>query len=1005
MSTGYDGPAPALTQDAVQRVAASGQPASFLPGGFALASARKANAWDGTELFGGTVKQDANRALDARSWFGSPGLVGIQDRMVDEEPTLQAMRLAITLPLLGDAWRMEAPTVPTPQEQEATDFAELALFEHLDCDDGWHGWIEQAVQYQWRGFLPSELFWPYDREMKRTLLGLRPLMPKTVREWSSTPDGWELKQWPATGDMAKGRGWRGTVLQPDEYINLRYMPKGSSPAPMGAFRPAYADWMASSNMRVLEAQGWQRAAYGVPTIKVDPTAPGFDDAQSTIDAVNLAAKNYRSGLLAAQMMPPGYEMIFQDFPFRGEELGKAILAKRHSMLMVVLATFLRTGETKGALALHDGQVAFFTKSLQQAANKIARVLSRYVVKRLIAKNFPAVRRFPAVKAPEIRIGDPAALVEAIVGALDKGAVVDSDRAVEDRIREVLSAPPRPEPAAGPLDPDEGGGKTDKGDPEDEVDEETAEEQGTKPKGDDEPEVEAGERPLFTAGGIPTYLRWDNIRDSIVDPEGQAELDRLLTEFKERHDPAGDPAAPPIVVLDGKVVARAAGMDLRSEVENAPESPASVPEEEPEPVEPTVDTPEQVDANAANVGASAEEGDPEAIERYADDLLSASDEDLDRLSDAIDEAVADLLAAERHLRGPSALRYAERVKRLNEDQPTTGPRGRALRACEEVVRLSETVDRTYAGKTEQVRIIDDWRKRIAEPYAAEVSKAADLPAVARAPVPGQKELVGALSVNLRAAYRSGQASVRNEIDRIEADPDLRKRIERGDAEVGGDGDMPAPPRLSDRCGEGCGCTREVDAYFVDMTLAERMTVAGACPQPDDSLRLARKRTAKAPTPNPDLPASDIDDIDPEDSIYAVARTTVDAAARRVSDATALAAQGAGEAGVLPASSVLAEAVAGAVLALAPSGDKHQAQADVNDIFGLGRRQEQRAEVDPGWTFMYSALLESASCDSCLGHDGETFGADQLDEYRTPASWCEAVPQSLCNCLTIAVPPAG
>ena len=93
----------------------------------------------------------------------------------------------------------------------------------------------------------------------------------------------------------------------------------------------------------------------------------------------------------------------------------------------------------------------------QAAARIAKALSvgRHApIKRLVAKNFPDVRRFPTVQPPEIRIGDPATLVTAIVEASSKGALVDGDRAIEDRLREILSVPARPEPAGGPLDPDD-----------------------------------------------------------------------------------------------------------------------------------------------------------------------------------------------------------------------------------------------------------------------------------------------------------------------------------------------------------------------------------------------------------------------------------------------------------------------------------------------------------------------------------------------------------------------
>ena len=838
-----DTTAPVVTAEGIAAAVKSGELTRFYPVGFDQGLAlsvggRSSRGWGGAQLRGGLPDMEGNRNLTGSEWWGAPGRIGVVEKMVREEPTLQAMRLAMTLPLMSGTWGMLAPEDPTPQEQEATDFADLALFEHLDSDGGWHGWLEQAVQYQWRGFTPSEPYWPYDRELKRTLLGLKPLMPWTVKKWVQEPDErYGLEQWPRTGDLPPGANRQAVALTADELLNLRYMPAGGDPAPMGAFRPSYGDYMAASTYRVLESQGFSRASYGVPTIEVDPTVQGFDGTQETIDDVNLAAQNYRADFRSAMMFPKGYKLTFQEFPFRGDMLREAITAKRHSMGMSVLATFLRTGETKGALSLHDGQVLFFTISLQQAANMIARALSvgRHApIKLLIAKNFPDVRRFPTVQPPEIRIGDPAALVTAIVDASSKGVLTDPDRGIEDRIREVLSLPGRPEPVSGPLNPDEP-------DPDDEVDDDTAEEQEAPPK----------------KGAKPKPAD-DEVEEDVAEEQGQS-----------------------------ATIALAAG-------------------------------------------------------------------------------------------------YGDRV--------IAGPRGRALRACEEAVRFSETRGKTDAGKEEQARIIYEWRQRIAEPYGRELTTSADLPDAQSRPVPGQKALIEALSANLRAAYRAGGESVRNESDRIAADPELQKRIAGGDVDVGEGGDVPAPARLS---GSGCGCGVG-DPWLIRLSLKERMEQAGKRP---DGWELAKKREVQAPPPDDDMPESDFDDIDPEDSIYSVAKTTATSQADKVRMTAIAALQAQGTGGALPEAASIAGIVTTSVESLATSSDMHQAQADVNTIFGLGRSQELRAE---GFSlYIYSAMLESDSCDACLGHDGETFGADQLDVYATPAGWCEAVPQDLCNCITLGI----
>jgi len=132
---------------------------------------------------------------------------------------------------------------------------------------------------------------------------------------------------------------------------------------------------------------------------------------------------------------------------------------------------------------------------------------------------------------------------------------------------------------------------------------------------------------------------------------------------------------------------------------------------------------------------------------------------------------------------------------------------------------------------------------------------------------------------------------------------------------------------------------------------------------------------------------------------VAATTADAAAARVQAEVMRALQSAGVGGALPAGEDIPAVVGSAVGALSPGSDAAQGQRDANTIFGLGRSQQMRAEGVE--RYLYSTLLESQSCEPCRSHDGEVFGADRLDDYATPASWCEG--GDLCNCLIIGLLP--
>jgi hypothetical protein len=310
-----------------------------------------------------------------------------------------------------------------------------------------------------------------------------------------------------------------------------------------------------------------------------------------------------------------------------------------------------------------------------------------------------------------------------------------------------------------------------------------------------------------------------------------------------------------------------------------------------------------------------------------------------------------------------------------DKMLTGPKGRPVRALEETVRLSETRGATNAGKDELARVLTRWREDVAQEYAEAIdAEAADLGDVASIPVPGQAELVESIRPALRRVYRAGGLSVVAELERIEADPALARRIADGTAEVGVD--IAPPARM---CDHG--------------SLLELMASApGAYAAPKGK----GKRRVKAPAPSPDAQQSLFDDIEPEEAIDAIARTTAATMAGRLRASAAATVQAQGMGGMLP--SGLVGLVTQGILDLSPGVERNQAQGDVNTTFGLARTQQQQAEGVS--RFMFSNLLESDTCGNCEQFDGTVFGADELEFFATPFSDCEGGDR--CNCLVLGIP---
>lgn len=371
--------------------------------------------------------------------------------------------------------------------------------------------------------------------------------------------------------------------------------------------------------------------------------------------------------------------------------------------------------------------------------------------------------------------------------------------------------------------------------------------------------------------------------------------------------------------------------------------------------------------------------PETREQWRDRIENTSPPEINTPPAAPDEPAADeggegADEAEDESETPPMAAAELPPERMRFDQMLTGPRSRPVRALEEVVRVSETNGATNAGKDEVGRILTRWREDTAGEYAGRIAEQADdLGDVADIEVPGEAELVASLKPALRQAYRAGGVSVINELDRLEADPALARKVATGTAEAGAD--HPAPERTMHERRGWLALMREAPGAFAN----------------------GPGRKVKAPKKAPEAQQTLFDDIDPEEAIDAVARTTAAAMSSRLRTSAAAALQAQGIGGMLPQN--VRAVVTQGILDLSSGVERNQAQGDVNTVFGLGRTQTQQAE---GVTrYMFSNLLESETCAECEQFDGTIFGASELEFFATPFSECEGGDK--CNCLILSVPP--
>lgn len=307
----------------------------------------------------------------------------------------------------------------------------------------------------------------------------------------------------------------------------------------------------------------------------------------------------------------------------------------------------------------------------------------------------------------------------------------------------------------------------------------------------------------------------------------------------------------------------------------------------------------------------------------------------------------------------------------------GPGGRPLTNLERCVRLRETSGAMQGAREEIGQVVESWRLGVLDKVVGQVLQGdvATVDEVVEVEVPEQEALAAQIEDVLRGSYRAGADSVEAELDRQARDPELVDKIEEGDVEVGEGGD--------------------VEATKPSMTPLRALHVRAGLYR--GSVRLARR-----PVDQPPVEAegeSVADSIDPEQSISAVASTTVQSIVNRIKDEFAAILQGLSIGGVIAAAQFedVAPKVLAGLKALSLGKDLASAQRDSNTLFGLGRIQKARSLKDAQPEATFSNLIESQTCDPCKAANGRRVGPDELDEYATPYSKCEG--GNMCNCLLL------
>jgi len=1056
----------------VQRAIESGKPVTVdHPEALALAAAgargipRKRVTPTTVGIIGGETTVEINPRLTQYDWFGSYGDIGFRDRMPREWDTAQAIRNEWTLAVMERDWQIKPVKGGDKNDLLVAQFYRTAIEDHYrGGEGGMDGLIGQFAPLAWNGVIPSQPYFPHDRSFTMKddagkvvmegaqFLQMAPVGTNTIQNWLPEygPDGsvrYGLRLYQQTTDGPGGvfgRASRGrsrhlssgsTIDIPAQrIIQARYLPNGDDPAPYGLGRALWFGYKASESLNKFLLQGAEKAAFGIPQIVIGPEASEGERA-----TVNQLVANLRVGAIARFSLPDGYSVVWHEVPWSAKEILDALTLLQKAAHRATNTQHLFTGSDNGTQSLHGSQTKAFHTGVNVVCKAIVQALSQGPVdtapfKQLGVLNFKGLRQFPSLTFGPPPVVDVKTWMDGVSAAVSAG-VLTPDGGVEASVRDVLQLDEMPPetlemwrakienesvPDVNPANPTPRVEDDDEPDPKPPT--------PTKAKapeadegGEEADKMEAGAKPapVAAAEASPRGV----VLMAYPDAAGREALGILRSRFERDVGPLEDKGPAHVTLLYlGKGLSGDDVADLRAIAAGALSSGSL-----------------SVDVVGVDTFPATEnsEGRVPVILRIQSDALSDMHDRLLRRTTAINrqnqfddylphmtlgywtgaepptlpktgvpktltlERVA-LVVGDDEVDSFGVVAAADLGERSRFDRMLSGPRGRPVRPIEEVVALSETTGQTSLGKEVVSGILLRWRDKTAALYGELVENAADsLGDVATIPVPNQRELIEELTEALRTSYRSGVRSVERETARLEASPDLRKRVESGMApDVGEPGTVAPPVRLSEHSAT-CGCGVHAER-LVPFSLADRMALAVG--DVNDRLRKNATKPVKAPTgPGPEM------DIDPEDSIESVARTTTAAEAARMKQAAMRSLQSAGTGGALPGpdsavvpgaptSASVSSIITNAIRSLSDGVERNQAQADVNTIFGLGRNQQAVAQGSE--RFVFSNLVESDTCGPCEEFDGQVFGLEQMDFFATPFSQCKG--GDMCGCLVIAGP---
>lgn len=356
-----------------------------------------------------------------------PNSLRIFDRMRRSDGQVQAVLMALELPIRSTKWHVE-PASQEPRDQEIAEFVEENLFDGLTLtfDDtlrlalGMYPFGHSIMEKVFHVGSDGYLRWKKFAERPQT----------TVSQFVADNAGDLLAVEQMTPTAL-------TRIPSEKLLWFTHRQEQGDPRGTSVLRSAYKHWYIKDFVYKLVNIGIEQEYVGIPWASVPANMP--DDVRTTL---TLFLEALTKGEKAWGYLPDTIDL--KRYQSQRDQTSVMPYIEHHDIMIArsVLAQFITLGQGDvGSFALSEDHSNLFLMTLDATANYVASVFNRFAIPELVAANW-STDQYPKLTHDPVGARDITSLTTALAGLL--GTVITPDGPLEEYMRDYLGLPERDE---------------------------------------------------------------------------------------------------------------------------------------------------------------------------------------------------------------------------------------------------------------------------------------------------------------------------------------------------------------------------------------------------------------------------------------------------------------------------------------------------------------------------------------------------------------------------------